>query len=459
MSSGNTLTGADLKRRCGVPLEQCTEHQASDAALAMGGLARWWLRPEVLRLAAHDKHVPPEVRQQWQRQGTPELPSTPGSCWIILAQSARRRLPLLREAFVLPLVWRRGEAHSPFLPQGLISLADRVIDIVRRTFNNADGYKPLDGTWGLHPADVDNIAQQDLRRLAFEDWKSGFVSLAGGLILANNDVGPDVHIWATGACDGKTLCPVENVEAKVRLAAEWGATACYVPSDSARRVKAPPGLEICDLKCGAATLAAAMEDYLIALQIRPPATADREIRKNYYRRLKDPNRRDEYFRECLVDDVAEECRRDLLKNGEDWLSNVAGLVTIVSGAISVTLLSIVAVRPPRCLILHTSDREGDAKTIREACLHRKLPAENMVFKPFAQESMRDSMAAALEEFRRSVSGSGELVLDLTPGNKIMSLTLAMDLARCGDRLMYIDHREKNRIVEPFSQRIVSWRKT
>jgi hypothetical protein len=51
---------------------------------------------------------------------------------------------------------------------------------------------------------------------------------------------------------------------------------------------------------------------------------------------------------------------------------------------------------------------------------------------------------------------GGVVLDLTPGNKEMSLVLAFDAARPGNWLYYLRHERKGERVEPFSERPLIW---
>lgn len=107
---------------------------AKNWAATLGPLAGWWLRPEILDAA--------DLKQNAVRDCS-QLPSTLGSCCIILAQPTPQAFPLFRDAMLLPLEWRQGFGHSPTLPPQLRKIADRIIGLVG---NHED-----DGTsWGLH---------------------------------------------------------------------------------------------------------------------------------------------------------------------------------------------------------------------------------------------------------------------------------------------------------------------
>ena len=48
------------------------------------------------------------------------------------------------------------------------------------------------------------------------------------------------------------------------------------------------------------------------------------------------------------------------------------------------------------------------------------------------------------------------VLDLTPGTKEMSIVLGFDVAKPGNRLIYLRHRRQGQKVVPFSEKLRVW---
>jgi hypothetical protein len=411
----------------------------------LGGLARWWLRPEVLYAAAQCPGIPMSQRQEWLT--TPALPATCGSCWIILVQLQQRQTPLLRHAFLLPFRWIPNSPHSNNLPTELRALAD---EVRRQACSFSDeGYRALKPHWGLHLSDVDGIDRIDLSRIRFT-WSSGFVSLLGGLILANNDGRPDPKTWATGAFQGGAICRVDGVEAKVRLAAEWGASALYLPSDGIAEVASRHGLRLGKLDSSATNPIQAMAEYLQDLQVPPGRQEARESRAAYYLRIQNRQRAEEYFRSACLDDISADCHGQLLKLLPD--RDYASLVTILDGSSSVALLAVRSVQPKRCLALYTVESDAQRTSFSEqwrSLGHRTDPHFGLI----DQNNLPETIRRHVHDFRRN--SKGKLVFDLTPGTKLMSLTLAAAADRPGDTLIYIGHQQAtSKRAIPFTQQII-----
>src|SRR5262249_53784339 len=132
--------------------------EAVELTGALGGLAPWWLCKEVLRLAAAEEPLFAPLTE-WK----PQLPSVPGSCWIVYANEDTAALPLLRYAFLLPLRWVPGVPHSPQLPSRLAELAQRVARSL-----GCSG-------WGLQLSAQDRINDLDLVAVDF-DSESGWAA-------------------------------------------------------------------------------------------------------------------------------------------------------------------------------------------------------------------------------------------------------------------------------------------
>jgi hypothetical protein len=163
---------------------------------AFGRLARWWLRPEILKAAGCGDLA---VRD------CSSVPSNVGACWIVLVQEATGSFPILRDAMLPPLEWTRGRGLSLQLPPGLGRLAEEALCQVREE-NGFTANSPQD--WGLalsSAAELDNHDLSGLRRFRFE---SGYASLAAGLISAAEGaarIRAFGRPWRAAPTDGATL--------------------------------------------------------------------------------------------------------------------------------------------------------------------------------------------------------------------------------------------------------------
>jgi hypothetical protein len=250
------ITDTVLRGRLDSPPDGVAQEEAFLACRDLDLLARWWLRPDVLRRAhEYDPSFPYLTSSK-----RPKLAKEPGSCWVVFVN---RGLGLLRPAFLLPLRWRRGQSHSPALPARLRTLADLVI-------------QQLGGGWGLWLADDLEEAECRLGNdLPFE-FGSGWAALAGGLLLAREGLATDPDIWASGAWGENGLAGVTGLPAKLSLAVRWGAREFYLPAwlhPAARRWldrRGMTGLRLGNLYAVSASRPReALGDYLSRLGVRP----------------------------------------------------------------------------------------------------------------------------------------------------------------------------------------------
>lgn len=180
----------------------------------------------MLSRAAQNDAIPPAYRDHWRER--PQLPATHGACWVIFAADRPFPLPSMRPAFVLPLRWQQGQEHSPRLPKALTQLGETVVRACAEHVGN-DGRH-----WGLQPAEI--LGELDLSEMPME-CRSGWASLAAGLLVAAQGGTPDPEVWATAGWDDSAgFMPVDLLKPKLDLAAELGA-----------RVSQTPDLAVCRL--------------------------------------------------------------------------------------------------------------------------------------------------------------------------------------------------------------------
>lgn len=411
--------------------------QLVELVRCMGRLADWWLRPEVLERAGQ------ELGQREVRR--PSLPTAAGSCWIVFAQHQPPAWPALRDAFLLPLQWRRGTPDSPHLPFRLRQMARQVADAVRHS------------DWGLYPSAEAGLDAIDLSQIdELLEVASGWASLAAGLLVAAENGTPDPAVWATGAwSDHGGIRPVGHLEAKIRLAVEYQVRQLFVPAsqvEDARRLAGqhPGSLSVDPLLEGEAQPATALGPYRNALDLPPLRQDPPDRRRNYYLRQRDEARARQFYRDNLLPDIAHNLREQWLRHNG---SPATHLVTFASDNPELVYLAVQVVRPRTCLILYTRDKSD---RLQEACqLLEQNPTDcEMIPREYESlEHLLQGISPAVRQFVAHLAPEG-VVLDLTPGNKEMSLILALEVAQPGNRLYYVRHERRGPRVVPFSERLL-----
>jgi hypothetical protein len=429
------ITNDLLRTVCAPPF---TPKRAYDACKALGVLGKWWLRPETLR-AAHQYNsnfpsltAPPNINDL----------GGPGSCWVVLRLSpktdlAELQLPLLRQAFLLPLRWELGP-HSPHLPAELKSLGDRVVESLHE-------YLRPDRSWGLHLADLPKMDRVCLGQGLKFSWDSAWAALAGGLITHDLGLHPDPGVWASGAWKHHGLAHIDGLAEKLALAAEWKAKVFFVPAwqqDEARSwvdKEATDQLDLGALAAPAEPDAFATLNHYLARLAKVPPRPEGEGReeeqafqrcKEYYRIQIDSDQTRAFYWSHLLQPITRRVREKYRKLPVS--KTFTHLITIVSPSNELAVLAPLVVQAKHCLLLYTPDLLPQA---RECEKH--LPGVRCKFAWFHQGPDQDRhMADAVEAFTSNVPVD-EVVLDLTPGTKMMSYSLSRT-AKAGNWLFFLD---------------------
>lgn len=448
-----------LQQLCARPR---TAYHMSEVAAALRGLAPWWLQDEVCELAARE--------EPWQSQGAswltarPRLPDTSGSCWVLFASEDRERFPLLHPAFLLPLVWKPDSAHSPHLPQGLQRLAEEVVDELQRRSRHADR------RWGLCLADSDGIDRLDLSGLSEDAFScdSGKASLAAGLICAVEGSRPDPRVWATGTWGaGRDSNDVGGLPAKLELARQWQVREMFVPKPMMEKAKARCAQHGNDLEIGALDLSAETIDeklagYLASLDVQPPLGEEgiAEEARNWY--LRQWNRRRDralaFYREQLLPRISRQCRERIRQkcggqSGKSPSLALTHLVTIASDNPELIPLAAAALEVRHCLILYTADKQDKMEAAKMELERLGRCAKEMPFE--ANGDLSRQFGEAVSCFTAGTTPE-HVAFDLTPGTKLMSLTLAYQVAQQGSWLHYLRHERRGTAVCPGTERPMLW---
>jgi hypothetical protein len=463
-----------LEQVCRHAPEQVQPWQAFAACRRLGRLARWWLPPEVLRRAGeHDPSYPDLTAPE-----PPPLSGQPRSCWVAFVRQDGT-LPLLREAFLVPLRWRDGRDHAPCLPEELRLLADQVVSQV------GGGQR-----WGLWPAEELGLDEAPAPGPLGLPCASGWAALAAGLLLARKGLLPRTGVWASGAWGPDGLQEVGDLPVKLCLAREWRARWFFVPTWQMHQARASlpetPGAAEIEIGGLEATSAHKPEEtlraYLYRLSGEPavPPPDDNgtqfDICKAYHQLL--PFRQESaraFYWTHLLPTIIRCCRTHLVGTRE-----LTHLVTIASDSYELIPLAARMFRVRRVLILHTPDYAREIESAHRALQPVDEDGEAITVVPgefaFPGEAVRSAheerggggfllrnqmareVCGHIQEFLAGVPQE-QAVLDLTPGNKLMTLTLER-LARNefpGSWLLYLLHQTPNGRPEPGKEFPLLWR--
>lgn len=452
------LYWTDLRRRLSLPLEDLTPYAASAVVLRLGGVARWCLKPDVLRVAAEDDAIPQAARDAWRRP--PRVPADHGSCWVIFAANLQGLLPLLQPAFVLPLRWVEGRPHSAKLPAAVGRLAERVAEVFAED-NRMSGRQ-----WGLELGD--DLAGADLSEMPLE-CDSGWAALAAGLLVAAEGGTPDPRVWATGSWDDRGgIRQVELLEQKLNLARASGVTAFFVPaSQGDEAARWASGIEIGRLRTAERDPRRALVELTLRLETPPPPPIGSEDVAGlerciayYLKRPRGELRTTQFYWTHLLPPVTQRCRSQVLAEYGDC--QPSRMVTIVSGSPELVLLAARALDVKRCLLLYTP-HDADARRDQTQAMQMVqglLEADGRDCLPAAFEDSRSLESQIPEAVRRFGAGQPPeaLVLDLTPGNKWM--TWVADRAMpAGSWRLYIRNdtlTAPDRRPRPGSEQLICW---
>ncbi|MCL6502785.1 MAG: hypothetical protein K6T86_08875 [Pirellulales bacterium] len=402
-----------------------TAPQAARLASALGGLAAWWLQPRLLQRACE------YLEQTWPQS---PLPATRGACYAVMANPG---WPCLQEAVVWPLEWRETPGHDPRLSSKLLAMAD---DILARMGRNG---------WGLHQHPQFELREGVLQELnATADFASAWAALAAGLETAAANGTPDPAVWATGCWDAQRgIAEVDGLAVKLRLAVRQGATAFFVPEpqcDTARALLAQSqaaGLEVHPLTTGTLEPRGALRKLLQRVRAQPASPRDaqdqrafEECVQYYLSQPLDDRRTQEFYETHLLPTITVRLQVTIRQTWPDW--RPTHLVTIVSRRQELVWLAARALGVRCVLLLHTPDQHNVAQEVQHR-LHQHGTTSELAEFP-NDLAMQDVLCKHLQQFARNVQPP-HLVMDTTPGSKLMSLSLNA-AAPAGSWLFYLWHQ-------------------
>jgi hypothetical protein len=166
--------------------------------------------------------------------------------------------------------------------------------------------------------------------------------------------------------------------------------------------------------------------------------------------LADPERAAAFYRATLLPAIAAERRRQV---GAADLVRPWRLLTILSGSPELVELAASIFQPRRCLVLYTDQTRPFSA---EACRRVAEVARACVVED-PEEVGRDLRPGTVSRCVHAFADDGpgdELLLDLTPGTKLMTLALAQDAARAGCRRFYLMSEMRSAEIQFGSEEVV-----
>ena len=288
----------------------------------------------------------------------------------------------------------------------------------------------------------------------------------GSLIGVCENRRPNPKVWSSGAWHSDHgFLTIGDLESKLELAHRHGASLFFVPDsqlEAARLDSARLGIEVRGLQQGSTEVHKAARDYLRVLSVPPGLNDPIEERSAWYLSIDGQEEAEEYHRACLLDELVGRCR--------DRSPTIAALGTpewhvVFADNVPLVEFLVKTLRPQNCLILHTTgptssdDKTKSAEQTSDR-LATFMSADRVHVAPVGDvDAIWESTPSSVREYIDSAAPA-QVVLDLTPGTKLMSLALAMNVAKDGYTTVYLKHRftpfpRRRRI--PDSEQYMIWR--
>lgn len=449
---------------------------------SLGDLSRWLLNDAMLQIAS-------EIESDNFWVAPPNLPTSMGSCWMLIVNDDTRTHNWLKPSFLLPLVWKRDTEHG-LLPAAIVELANNVLGVLSRQPGG------LDRQWGLHfyseSANAQRTGFPECSTGQFQ-FPSGWVVLAGGLMAAARNVLPQGNVWATGCWDETVgITEVSGIEKKIRAIEEYVKrrqetikdTFLFVPpvnvieanrviTRSAAESKQKNRMSILAFPSPQSDPKLVLSSYLARLRVQPAANAPIESQVEYYRSIlpDNPTQASTFYQEQLYPMVVSQCR-ERLKAVSPMPTR---LVTVVSPSSELVRLAIEVFEFEECVMLYTvpsddskfsrevMDMTETARRTKADCESLGCTVHDEAFSyDAASDSFRESVARTMQEkvARHYMDAPPDTIAyDMVSAHKIFNYAFDHAVAEPGSLMYWIDHiwipEAKKQL--PLSERFVTWR--
>ena len=380
---------------------------------ALGRLAAWWLREDILRDLGKDVSAINDLR--------------PGEFVVLLMRS--RPSDAVHEGLALPLFWKPTSKKDPRLPRRLSELADQIEGAPR-----ADTAKHAD--FRLHLGD----GCPDLKNIDIAAESAGAM-LAATLEAARLSAQLDATVTATASWGRTDLGPIDGLSAKIAAARRLGLTRVFVS-----RFQYP--IDDADAEFVARLDGKNSTEQVHALMLAldaPPAKGSFDARCEWYHRhaqnASERARAQKFFCASLAAELAERHRHER----SEPLSPPNRLVIIASGRAESAVFAACMHQPAEVMVFHDASAQGasfaaQAKTALLGCgIEARIEFRAMSRQ---EDGFEAFLASALHHLGEGTTNPSRAThVDLTGGTTLMKLALAEAARDLGVRRFVVDQRE------------------
>ena len=376
----------------------------------LGDWAPWLLDDAILaRAEQHYRRALPDHHRSLNVR--PTLLTGRGHCWILCV--CQRDASVLKKQFLMPVRWVEAEAESFLLPDRLRELGAQVREQVRLKLPDELRGKKYE----LRSMCRSNV---DLSGIDISP-DSGWASLVGGLMscaLGGKNNGAILTSAAWSHEDQRVL-EVDYLEDKINLADAHSVKKIFVPESqqSEARQLAKGKLEVGVIKQDCDTWHDAVHEYLVTCTIPPDEHSSLAERVEYYLHQPDKEDADRYYRDVLLEGVAEGIRGSMQKDGQE--AHFEHYVACVSNVNIVALGALVS-QATHLHLFYTEDKQQEVDQLR-----RIFPAvEIKDYVCSDKQQLYDRLRrAGQEKSDGNIIHGNKCVIDLLPGDKYMSILL------------------------------------
>lgn len=395
-------------------LNGCAEQPPSTAELRsiaakLGRLATWWLNDQSIKKI---RETPTGVSM------LQEFPVQVGEVLLLFERKGSSRI--LRNAFALPVCWKRGEQHDERLPPDLARIAKQL------TASNEES--PNKSQFVLHLGEAcPSLAEFDQRVFPC-DSAAAILEAALRAVCKDGTLDPTVSAtatWDTNLGAGS----VDATDAKVVAAWERGVKILFMAQADVEKLKPTshlhPPIEIKGLESGKAALAP-----LIAALDLPPENGSFDLRCRWQERavLRKDKRAPDFYQSQLANDVASNTIARFQTNPTAAPVARGGTLVIAhSTAIEPALLSVAIHKPDHVVLLSLPPTRGSFNQaamngIEELLIKSSISVETIeLICPYIVDE--HAISTALKTTVGCQTRKSPVRIDITPGPKDLTLAL------------------------------------
>ena len=445
--SQRKISPTELAETCksfaGVAADRQNVQRAVDL---LGGLALWWLKPEVLDFASENGIALP--------QGSTEFSTEPGNCWMVCELKGESEM--LRNAVFVPLIWEKEQAYCKNLPVELRDLSQKVVAELTRSMK---GYSGLSRYW-LNPHPRSGIGRhRSLEDGIFSSVDSAWASLTTSLVSATLKQHVVQGVLASASWNENGIAKVGGIAQKVELVSSWpGVSTFCVPQtqkeEAQEELQGRQGsieivglhTQFCERKTRTPDLSSSLRELQVALFQQPKIptgfrgkkiryeSAEFQRCKYYFEKVVQPYSpmSRHFYTTRLLPAITANCKEKAAYK----ISKATHYVSIVSKSPELAVLGARIVNAEKCLLLYTEETSPYLAYCRD-----QLHDLAIYSKPISKDRIVEDVKTEIDAFLTGLDDDQHknVVLDIKAGSSEMTYAI-VKAARDEHKILCIDHK-------------------